>query len=113
MWQDAAHGDRKVRAIGTVRLRFGGIKWHSGYDDENPAPACCTSGRAGKRAAVEHMEASSGVKKRRVKVFRAPAVEQTWLTVPLAWRKRKAMESVALEVKRRIVDAQNGSLGKV
>ena len=75
---------------------------------------------------MEHTEASSGVKKRRVKVFRAPAVEQTWLTVPLAWRKRKAMtvplawrkrkamESVALEVlKRRIVDAQNGSLGKV
>ena len=68
---------------------------------------------AGKRAAVEHTEASSGVKKRRVKVFRAPAVEQTWLTVPPAWRKRKAMESVVSEVKRRIVDAQNDSLGKV
>ena len=113
VWQDAAHGDRKVRAIGMVRVRFGGIKWHSGCDDENPAPAFCTSVRAGKRAAVEHSEASSGAKTRRVKVLRAPAVEQTWLTVPPAWRKRKAMKSVALEVKRRIVDAQNESLGKV
>ena len=73
----------------------------------------CTSVRAKKRTATEDEEAASGIKKRRLKTRCVPMVEQVWLTVPLAWRKRKAIEYVASEVKRRLVNAQSESSGKV